>query len=86
MNAGDRVRMSEALKARFRANGGEDHVAEFGECVGVVEGLLDYGTQKGPDVDVRWEPSRLRGKVQAKPISPDGCPVRQVGGVGRRAS
>lgn len=75
MNTGDRVRMSEALKARFRANGGEDHVAEFGECVGVVEGSLDYGTQKGPEVDVRWEPSRLRYGYHPDDLELVGTPV-----------
>jgi hypothetical protein len=47
------------------------HVAEFGECEGVVLGPTDYNNAKpgesgydsakvGPEVDVRWEPSRLR--------------------------
>lgn len=36
------------------------HVDEFGDCVGLVEGLIDYGTQKGPEVEVLWLPSRLR--------------------------
>lgn len=36
------------------------HVDEFGDCVGIVEGPVDYGTQKGPEVEVLWLPSRLR--------------------------
>lgn len=36
------------------------HIEEFGECEGVVQGLTDYGSQKGPEVDVRWQPSNLR--------------------------
>jgi hypothetical protein len=47
------------------------HIVEFGESVGVVQGLTDYnhcepGTPEydsakvGPEVDVRWEPHNLR--------------------------
>lgn len=36
------------------------HVEEFGDCVGVVQGPLDYGSQRGPEVDVSWKPSNLR--------------------------
>lgn len=52
--------MSEELKRKLRASGSGEHVDEFGECVGVVQGLLDYGSQQGPEVDVRWQPSNLR--------------------------
>ena len=51
-----RVRMSQALKDRLIANGCSEHVEEFGQCVGQVEGPVDYGKVKGPEVDVRWEP------------------------------
>lgn len=48
-----------------------DHVEEFGECVGVVDGPVDYNScepghpdydesKVGPEVDVRWKPSNLR--------------------------
>ena len=48
-----------------------EHVDEFGECVGIVIGLVDYNnvskrhrdydpTKIGPEVDVRWSPSDLR--------------------------
>jgi hypothetical protein len=45
-----------------------DHVKEFGECVGVVEGPLDYNNKGepyvvekvGPELNVRWQPSGLR--------------------------
>jgi hypothetical protein len=37
-----------------------DHVDEFGDCVGVVEDLVDFGCELGPEVNVRWEPSGLR--------------------------
>ena len=60
MPPGTKVRMGEALKQQLVANGGAEHVEEFGECVGVVEGLVNYGTEQGPDVDVRWQPSNLR--------------------------
>lgn len=60
LEPGTRVRMSEALKEIMRKNGSEEHIEEFGECEGIVQGLLDYGTQQGPEVDVRWQPSNLR--------------------------
>jgi len=46
-----------------------DHIEEFGECVGVVDGLVDWNVvppsdplyvEPGPEVDVRWQPSNLR--------------------------
>lgn len=37
-----------------------DHIKEFGDCIGIVIGLVDYGSQQGPEVDVRWQPSNLR--------------------------
>lgn len=44
------------------------HVEEFGQCIGVVEGLTDYNNSNephdpnkvGPEYDVRWQPSNLR--------------------------
>jgi len=60
LKPGTRVRMSEALKTLMRNNGSEEHIEEFGECEGIVQGLMDFGTQKGPEVDVRWQPSNLR--------------------------
>jgi len=92
MKKGDRVRMSDSLKARLRGKCGEAgrhlgpfdpddvhdcwgcssaHVEEFGDCVGIVQGLMDYNnceptdaaydpSKTGPEVDVRWQPSNLR--------------------------
>jgi len=60
MKAGTLVKMSEALKRELRTNDSKEHVDEFGECVGVVEGPTDFGSQKGPELDVRWQPSGLR--------------------------
>lgn len=57
---GDRVRMTSAHKVRMALNGSAGHVAEFGGCLGHVDGPVDFGTQQGPEIDVRWEPSRLR--------------------------
>jgi len=34
-------------------------VDEFGHCIGVVEGLVDYGNSSGPEADVRWMPKEL---------------------------
>lgn len=52
--------MSPALKKALRRNKSGAHVKEFGHCIGIVQGPTDYGTQKGPEVDVRWQPSNLR--------------------------
>lgn len=62
LSAGDRVRMSEALKAKLRSNGSADHLREFGDCYGIVLGLVVWSTDAppGPEVDVRWHPSCLR--------------------------
>lgn len=57
---GTQVRMSETLKASLIANGCADHVEEFGDWVGTVDGPTDYGAHSGPEVDVRWQPSGLR--------------------------
>lgn len=58
---GDRVKMAATVKNQLRLNGCSEHVEEFGDCVGVVEGPVDYGNGViGPELDVRWEPSRLR--------------------------
>ena len=60
---GKKVRMTEAFKkvltGERRFDDSPDHVAEFGDSVGVVECLVDYGTFQGPEVDVRW-PSGFR--------------------------
>lgn len=64
-------KMSEALKDLLIETGSSDHVKEFGECVGHIEGYVDYNdvpkddpgwdpTKIGPEVDVRWQPSNLR--------------------------
>ncbi len=68
MKPGSKVRMSTRLMAAFRSNGSREHVTEFGGCVGIVEGLVDYGTQMGPDVDVRWIPSYLRYAYQPEDL------------------
>lgn len=54
------VRMTGKCKEKLVANGCAGHVEEFGNCVGVVLGPVDYGDTVGPEVDVRWQPSRLR--------------------------
>jgi len=60
MKKGTRVMMTEEIKRALRENGSGEHVDEFGECTGEVIGPMDYGTSKGPEVDVRWHPSNLR--------------------------
>lgn len=87
LQKGDRVKMTSALKAKMRGQClpeehvdlsddgclrcSTDHIEEFGECTGIVDGLLDYNNvppgdpaydllKVGPEVDVRWQPSGLR--------------------------
>lgn len=60
MKPGTLVRMSWKLQAEFIKNGCLEHVEEFSECVGLVEGPVEWKTQMGPEVDVRWQPSNLR--------------------------
>jgi hypothetical protein len=58
---GTRVRMTEDHKVRFHRNPeNRSHLKEFGECTGTVEGYVDWGSQLGPELDVRWQPSNLR--------------------------
>src|SRR6478735_12776077 len=58
-----------------------EHVDEFGECVGYVEDLVDYNNvppnhpdydsnKIGPEVNVRWLPSRLRYAYKAHDLEP----------------
>lgn len=62
LTTGDRVRMSAALKDKLRSNGSVDHLRDFGDCYGIVLGLVTWNdeTPPGPEVDVRWHPSCLR--------------------------
>ncbi len=60
MKPGTRVKMSQALKDTLKRNGSSDHVHEFGNCVGIVQELANFGGQFGPEIDVRWQPSNLR--------------------------
>ena len=55
---GKKVRMNDSYKEHWRP-GSPDHVAEFENQIGVVECLMDFGTSNGPEMDVRWQPSRL---------------------------
>jgi hypothetical protein len=47
------------------------HIDEFGDCVGLIEGFVDFNdvdrehpdwlpNRVGPEVNVRWQPSNLR--------------------------
>lgn len=57
---GKTVRMTKVFKQDLIANDSAEHVEEFGDCEGVVEGFVNYGSCLGPEVDVRWKPSKLR--------------------------
>lgn len=60
MRPGTKVKMSEELKEMLNGNLSSEHVDEFGDCVGIVQGLTDFNGQLGPEVDVKWQPSNLR--------------------------
>ena len=60
MERGTRVKMSTKLKKVLRANGSGEHVKEFGRCEGIVEEHLSHNGIEWPEVNVRWEPSKLR--------------------------
>lgn len=60
MKPGTKVKMGSHFKQALMANNCYEHIQEFGNCVGIVDGLADYGDEKGPEVDVRWQPSNLR--------------------------
>lgn len=58
MKVGDRVRMTEELKADLKKIGCQKHVDEFGACEGVIVGRSD---DHAPIAwDIRWQPSNLR--------------------------
>jgi hypothetical protein len=56
---GTKVRMSQQLKNNLLNNGSQEHLKEFGDCIGVVVGLV-FPNGEGPELDVRWQPSNLR--------------------------
>lgn len=60
--------MTRSLRQTLRKGDSDAHVREFGGCVGIVIGPVDYGTQQGPEVDVRWLPSRLRYAYDPKEL------------------
>lgn len=64
---GKMVKMSPKLKELLLAGGSEEHLREFGDCIGEVEGFVDFNNQGendpskvGPEAEVRWRPSMLR--------------------------
>ena len=57
---GNKVKMSERLKSILTSNGCEEHVIEFGNCIGIVEERVFPDIDEAPEVNVRWQPSGLR--------------------------
>jgi alkylated DNA repair dioxygenase AlkB len=51
--------MTEEFKKRMAKTSAE-HIEEFGDCTGVVEGPMFPNVQEAEEVDVRWHPSKLR--------------------------
>ena len=67
IKTGDKVKMSDNLKKRLVESGCKDHVSEFGDCIGIVEGYVNYNNDGendpnkiGHEFNVRWQPSKLR--------------------------
>jgi hypothetical protein len=60
INKGDKVKMTEKLKISLMSNGCEDHVIEFGNCIGIVEDRCYPNINEATEVNVRWQPSGLR--------------------------
>lgn len=67
IKTGDKVKMSEDSKKSLIENGCKDHVDEFGDCIGIVEDLVDFNNYNEndiskivPEFNVRWYPSKLR--------------------------
>ena len=61
MQKGTKVKMSEKVKQEFIANNCQDHVSEFGNCIGIVQGhVVGPDGKEWPELDVRWQPSNLR--------------------------
>ncbi len=67
MKTGDKVKMSDTFKKMLTENGSKEHIDEFGDCIGIVEGLVNYNNDGennpdkiGPEFNVRWQPSKLR--------------------------
>ena len=54
-----KVKMSEDLKKDLLSNGCYEHVVEFGDCIGIVQGTAD-GFNDPHLLDIRWQPSNLR--------------------------
>lgn len=59
--------MSDTLKKVLTGNGCKEHIDEFGDCIGIVEDLVNYNNDGennpnkiGPEFNVRWQPSKLR--------------------------
>jgi hypothetical protein len=67
IKSGDKVGMRQSFKDSLIKNGSEEHIKEFGDCVGIVEDYVNYNNNGendqnkiGPELNVRWIPSKLR--------------------------
>ena len=56
---GMRVRMTAEFKRELEQSNCQDHVREFGDCIGIVEGSMFDGHPE-LEWDVRWQPSGLK--------------------------
>ncbi len=58
MIIGSLVKLNQSIKEKYISNGCQDHIQEFGDCIGLVVGYMFPDTEEF--VDVRWQPSNLR--------------------------
>jgi hypothetical protein len=77
LKSGDVVKMSDEFKKKMSEPGefsSKEHIDEFGDCEGIVDGPTDWtptGSKTkilGPEVDVRWQPSKLRYAYDPKDL------------------
>lgn len=52
--------MTEEHKQRMLATGSDEHIEELGDCEGIVEGPVDYGTLQGPEAGMRYRASMFQ--------------------------
>lgn len=75
---GSLVRMSDNLKQMLIAGGSDDHLHEFGDCIGRIESFLDLNSSGeknisniGPEVEVRWYPSNFHHAYDPSDLDAD---------------
>jgi hypothetical protein len=58
-NKNDKVKLTKNAKNYYLKHNMKEHVAEFGNCIGIVIGPT-FKNGEGNEIDVKWQPSNLR--------------------------